>query len=343
LPADGLHVSGVLSVVAAGLYLGRQTPRIITAETRIQARDTWEVMSHILESLTFLLVGLYLPYARQAWHNYPPIDLCRDVLAIAAAIGVVRLLISLPAAYAPRWGIRSGEEASVDLRQALFLGWAGLRGGDSLVIALTLPDVMSEPAVSPGRQLVVVLTFGVVLISIFIQGPSLRPIARFLGLQDDGLANAEERGARYQVELAGLSALDGIDPASFDWVDGLVVSEVMQQLRDMHATAPVSTSLETKALAPPVNRAWIRAYYDMRSRMVRAERAEVINLRDSEVINELVMNRLLRELDLEEVLLADKLHSITSAPGAAGAAEGDAIAEGARRDSQMLQQGDSKL
>src|SRR5262249_17260823 len=94
LPADALHVSGVLSVVAAGLYLGRQTPRIITAETRIQARDTWEVMSHILESLTFLLVGLYLPYAREAWHKYPPLDLLRDVLAIVAAIVVARLLIS---------------------------------------------------------------------------------------------------------------------------------------------------------------------------------------------------------------------------------------------------------
>jgi len=317
LPADALHVSGVLSVVAAGLYLGRETPRIITAETRMQARDTWDVMSHILENLTFLLVGLDLPYAREAWHHYRLLDLLWYVIAICGAIALVRLAATLLTAYAPRWLGRSADAAAPNFRQVLFVGWAGLRGGDSLVIALTLPMVFAEPAVSPGRNLVIVLTFGVVLVSIFVQGPSLRPVARWLKLQDDGLAVAEERDARHQVALAGLSALDGLDPASFDWVDGLVVSEVMQQLREMYATAPVSSSIETKTLEPPPNRAWVRAYFDMRSRMVRAERVEVIQLRDSEVINEQVMNRLLRELDLEEVLLADKLRSITSLSSAA--------------------------
>jgi Na+/H+ antiporter len=309
LPADAAHVSGVLSVVAAGLCLGRLAPRIMTAQARVQARETWEVVSHYLESLTFLLIGLDLPFAREALHNYRPLELIGYVIVVSVVLSAVRFLMVLPTAYFQRWASRE-LATKLNLRYLFFLGWAGLRGGDSLVIALTLPQALSEPGLSPGRNFVIVLTFGVVLVSVFIQGPSLRPVAQLLGLRDDGLARAEERDARHQVALAGLCALEGINPASFDWVDGLVVSEVMQELREMHATAPVSSSLETKGLTPPNNRAWIHAYYEMRSRMVRAERAEAIRLRDAEVINEEVMYRILREMDLEEVLLTDRLRFI---------------------------------
>jgi len=321
VPATALHVSGVFAVVVAGIYIGRRGPHFMSPETRIQARDTWDVVTYILESLTFLLIGLDLPYAQEALHDFSGWDLIRYTAAVSGVIVLVRILAGFPAAIVPRWlaAFRGQKAAVPPWRHVLFVGWAGLRGGDSLIVALTLPVSIAVGSPFPSRNLIIVMTFGVVLISILIQGLSLRPLARLLGLRSDGLAEAEERIARHRVALAGLAALDGIDAASVPQVDGLVVSEILQQLRDMHASEPVSSSLETRSLAPPVNRAWIRAYHEMRSRMVRAERTEAVRLRDEDVVSDEVMYRLLRAIDFEEVLLEAKL---------------TAIADGARKPQQ---------
>lgn len=322
LPADAIHVSGVLAVVVAGLYLGRMAPALSSAETRLQARNIWEVIAFVLESLTFLLIGLDLPYARVALGEYSLWQLLGYSCMLSAVIAVVRMASAFPTAYLSRWAKGSaGQQAPLAWRNVLFVGWAGLRGGDSLIVALTIPVAVTTGSPFPDRNLIIVLTFGVVLISILLQGVSLRFVAQMLGLRNDGSADGEERNARYLVSQAGLSALDAVAAklatdavgtvAEGTVAQGAVVVEVITFLREAYASEPVSSSLETRQLVPPVNLAWASAYQDLRSQMVRAERAEVIRLRDEDVINDEVMQRLLRSGDLEEILLDTKSAAAT--------------------------------
>ena len=306
LPADGAHVSGVIAVVVAGVYLGRTVPLITAAETRIEGRGVWGILTFLLEGLTFLLIGLDLPYARDALADYSLARLVVYAFILSGVIAVVRLLCAFPIANLPRWVQRKTYRPVPPWRNVIFVGWAGLRGGDSLLVALTLPVAAAGGAPFPGRNLIIVMTFGVVLISILLQGFSLRPLVALLGLRDDGLSRTEERQARHLVAEAGLGALDLIRPSGTSATDATVTREVIDFLREVHASEPVSSSLSTHSLAAPANLAWVRSYHDIRLQMVRAEGDEVVHLRDQAVINDEVMYRLLRVNDLEEVLLASK-------------------------------------
>jgi len=304
LPADLAHVSGVISVVVAGVYLGRTVPLTTAAETRIEGRGVWGVLTFLLEGLTFLLIGLDLPYARDALADYSLSRLLGYAFIISGVIAVVRLLCAFPIANLPRWVQRKTYRPVPPWRNVVFVGWAGLRGGDSLIVALTLPVAATGGAPFPSRNLIIVLTFGVVLISILLAGFSLRPLVTLLRLRDDGLSNTEERQARHLVAEAGLNALDSISTSGTSDADAAVTRGVIDFLREVHASEPVSSSLSTRSLAPPANLAWVKSYHDIRSQMVRAEGDEVVHLRDEAVINDEVMYRLLRVNDLEEVLLA---------------------------------------
>ena len=129
IPANELGCSGVLAVVAMGLFLGRGGPRIITAETRLQATAMWEILTFLLEGLIFIFIGLQLP---QVVHAIDPHALQRLVMvsvAVAAAMIVTRILWMFPGAYLPPWiEARIGRTAPryPPWRNILFVGWAGI-------------------------------------------------------------------------------------------------------------------------------------------------------------------------------------------------------------------------
>ena len=142
IPADRLGLSGVLAVVAVGLFLGRRGARIVSPHTRLQATGMWEVVSFLLEGLIFILIGLELPLVLEALRVHSISTLVGLAAAVsgaaiarAPALGLSRRLrtaISPALVGKPRSRTRRG-------RASTFVGWAGLRGGDSLVIALALP------------------------------------------------------------------------------------------------------------------------------------------------------------------------------------------------------------
>jgi CPA1 family monovalent cation:H+ antiporter len=312
LPADAAGASGILAVVVAGFYAGRKGPRVIPAESRIRARDTWAVVTFVLESLTFLLIGLDLPYAREALSEYSLGMLILYAGTLSAAIAAVRLVSAFPTAYLNFWLSNDAKKPGRPAprwQNVLFFALSGLRGGDSLVVALTLPLTIQGGAPFPGRNLIIVLTFGIVLFSILVQGLSLRPAVKALGLRGDGLAEAEERDATHRVAEAGIAALKSVDAGPLKEGESEILCRVLRHLREMHATEPVSSSIETRQLAPPSNLEWLRIYQKLRTQMVLAERAELVRLRDQEVISDDVMNRLLHAADLEEVLLSTKMQA----------------------------------
>jgi len=287
LPAFLLGTSGILAVVACGLYLGRVGPSIVSPGTRIMSAGLWSVVTFLLESLTFMLIGLELPQLAPALHAMAWQRLAAMAALVALTTFVVRLVWIFPGAALsyigrqwPGW------------RGVLFVGWAGLRGGDSVVIALALPVAVAGGRPFPARELTIFLTFSVILATLVIQGLTLAPVARLLGLHADDGQRAEETLARRTILEAGLARLEQLAAkgAPGPLVEYLRVRQT-QRLR----------SLGQPPGAP--QRMPVAAFLGARRAMLAAERKALLALRNAGAIGDGVMRRLQEDLDLESVLL----------------------------------------
>jgi CPA1 family monovalent cation:H+ antiporter len=275
-----------------GLYFGRRGPRIVTAETRLQGTAMWEMLTFLLEGLIFILIGLQLPQVIRTLDEGAIARLVGVSVAVVAAMIVTRMLLMFPGAYLPRWLERRLGRATTPYppwRGLLFTGWAGIRGGDSLVIALALPYVGSHGAPLPGREAVIFITFVVIFITLVVQGLTLAPIIRLLGIVGGKEEDAEERHARTASIRAGAVALERFA------AEGAGDVETMAELRKITAHKLKRLDDSPSPTAP--------AHLRPRLAMIAAEREAVITLRDRDEISDVVMRRLLQEFDHEEVLL----------------------------------------
>jgi CPA1 family monovalent cation:H+ antiporter len=213
--------------------------------------------------------------------------------------------------------IRGTHEPLPSWQSIFFVAWAGLRGGDSLVLALSLPLQTASGARFPAREQIVFITFSVIFITLVVQGPTLAPLLRRLGLGIEEEAEAEESHARLAVAEAGLRALE--DPT----IAASSHPEVVRYLRQRHrqrarrwaAREAQPHEGQTGDIAhdhfvpAPSHEAGAldedRAaeYRRVRSAMLAAELDTVLTLRDDGVIADDVMRRIQRDLDLETMLL----------------------------------------
>ena len=338
LPADLVGVSGVVAVVTAGMYLARRLSNAGGPEFRLQNQSLWSVVTFLLESLVFILVGLELPYVMRSLGGSPLVELIKEAALICACVVVVRMLWVIPSTYVGRTlgGWLRGERAEYPpWRWILFIGWSGLRGGDSLVIALALPLTTASGAPFPARGQIIFVTFCVILVTLVVQGPTIAPLARWLGLRGDTGGENEEAHARLSATEAGLRVLASPQFASSPY------PEIVRYLRQRHRQrARRWASQEARRQAHPPNderhEHFVAApsheagalddrraveYRRIRSAMIRAERQALFDLRDRDVIADDAMRRVLRDLDLETVLLESRepvVEPVTEAPWAAG-------------------------
>jgi CPA1 family monovalent cation:H+ antiporter len=320
LPAELLGASGILSVVATGMYVARAVPRLVGPATRVLFLSTWTVVTFMLESLVFILVGLELPYVLRALDRLPLSTLLREAAIVTLCVILVRLVWVMPSTYIFRsLGrlIRGSHEPLPSWRLVLFVAWAGLRGGDSLVLALSLPLQTASGARFPAREQIVFITFCVIFASLVLQGPTLAPLLRRLGLRVEEEDAAEESHARLAVAEAGLRTLEEPTIATSSY------PEVVRYLRQRHRqrarrwaareAQPHEGTTEDIAhdhfVPAPSHEAGAldehRAveYRRVRSAMLAAELDTILTLRDDGVIGDDVMRRIQRDLDLETMLL----------------------------------------
>jgi Na+/H+ antiporter len=285
LAADRFETSGVLAVVTVGLYLGRAEPKLASARTRLQAAGLWTVMSFLLESLSFILIGLALPWIVQHVRGESPWGLARQAALITATVILVRLAWVFPGA----WLAGAMGKQTFRWRGVFFVGWTGLRGGTSLALALALPLVDDDGTPFPARAVIVVLTFAVILGTLVVQGATLAPLARVLKLQ--GHADTQEESvARIAVVEAGLARLDDLTR------DDTTSSPVVDHLRNAH-----NARLSALTNATATYRA--DTFLRLRGAMLDAERSALIELRDNGTIGDDVLRKVQEDLDLETVLL----------------------------------------
>jgi CPA1 family monovalent cation:H+ antiporter len=301
IPADRLGLSGVLAVVAVGLYLGREGPRIVSPDTRMQAANMWDVMTFVLEGLIFILIGLDLPLVTQDLAGSSVASLTLYGVVISATAMAVRMLWIFPAAYLPRrfdeW--RGRETHYPSWRGVFFAGWAGIRGADSLVIALALPLTTTAGRPFPGRSPIIYVTFVVILVTLVFQGLTLAPLVRWLAQHTDGedVEQDEETLARLRIAKAGLARLDELiaqDPRHAD---------AARRLRTHHAHRVHRYEHRRRHTRHERDEAEAQAARAARAEMLQAERRELVRLRDDGTISDDVMRRVQHELDLEQMLI----------------------------------------
>jgi CPA1 family monovalent cation:H+ antiporter len=303
IPADRVGASGILAVVATGLYLGRVGPRLVSPGTRLQAVALWDMIVFILEGLIFILIGLYLPSSIEALKNHSLGSLLGISAVISAVVVLIRLVGVFPAAYGLRF---LAKWPYPPWRHVAFIGWAGMRGGDSLVIALALPLVTGAGTPFPARDLIIFVTFSVILVTLVLQGFTFAGSIRLLGLRDGGEDLREEAQARRMALEAGLARLEELarEPgASRDHID---------DLRDRHARRLHHLMVKDQPVLFRDKREYFAIYRRLRSEMLQAERQALIKLRDDGVIGDAVLHTVQHDFDLEASLLEhDEIHDET--------------------------------
>ncbi len=305
---DHLHVSGVLATVAAGLVLGRRQHERFGALTRIQARAVWSVAVFILESLVFILIGLALRGVQQ---RLPASALDTGAMGLAIA-GIILALIAARfawiglSAYVVRFLFPAVRRRDPYPSPAILIvmGWAGMRGVVSLAIALSIPVGF------PGRDFITVASMAVILVSILVQGTTLRPLIRVMKLQGFTLVQRptlSEPAARALMIQAELSAVQ----AASRRADG--TERYPHLVEDYRRRAAMAVSDEDAGGRPQNER---REHISAVMAANRAGRQKILALYRAGAIHDVVLHALEVELDLEEVSLRN------ASGGADGAASG---------------------
>src|SRR6266567_2813328 len=212
---ERLHVSGILAVVIAGMYYGWRAPRVLSGRMRLQAVPVWEMVLFILNGVLFVLIGLQLP---QAIHALPPgsaFRIAKLAVLVLSVIVLVRFVWMFAATYLPRLFSQTFRRKNrVPWQHTALIAWIGLRGADSLAGALAIPFLLPTGEPFPGRNLILLLTFCVIFGTLVLQGLTLAPLVRWLGIVDDHVTEKEEKLARLKANEAALARLEELETFS---------------------------------------------------------------------------------------------------------------------------------
>jgi Na+/H+ antiporter len=299
LIAEQVHVSGVLAVVIAGLYYGWHLPELTSSRTRLQAGPVWEMFEFLLNGFIFLLIGLQLPTVLQRLAGRSIIQLVWYATAISLAVILIRILWVYPAAYLPRLLFKRlrKRDPYPAWQHVTIIGWTGMRGVVSLAAALALPMTIENGKPFPGRDLILFLTFIVILVTLVVQGLSLPMLIRWLGIEVDRSAEKEELEARLKANQAALTRLSEI--ANSRKVNPDTVNHLRVEYEDRIAQLEVS-----EPAGNHTQRGLFSSDYDwLAHEALATERRMIIQLRNEQVINDEVLRRIQRDIDLAEARL----------------------------------------
>ena len=299
LAAEQVGVSGVLAVVAAGLYSGWRDPVRMDAETRQTAYGVWSLLLFWLNGIAFVLLGLQFPTLLAAVSgHYPALQLLGFTAAVTGTAMLARLVWVFPGTYLPFLlpNVRRKEKPA-SVAAVVVTGWAGMRGTVTLAAALSIPLLLPDGTPFPGRDIVIFLAFGVIAGTLLVQGTTLEPLIRRLGLREDESRPKEERLARMTAVEAGLKTLRELEAgaATPDQTAALghVIAEYEQRLAVLTAEGETRRSAHRRR----------HANHHYRTAALLAERRALDDLwRRGHIIDE-VHRPLQQLLDHEESML----------------------------------------
>jgi hypothetical protein len=212
---------------------------------------------------------------------------------------LIRILWVFPAAYLPRLLFKSirNRDPYPSWRHVTILAWTGMRGVVSLAAALAIPITIQSGNPFPDRDLILFLTFIVILATLIVQGLSLPVLIRWLGVEDDGSMEKEEREARLKANQAALARLNEIgkrEPAKADALQRLRV-EYEDHIRQVEGAEPESAGMPLRLFSSEFER--------LSHEALLVERRTILKLRNEDAISDEVLRRIQQDIDLAEARL----------------------------------------
>jgi CPA1 family monovalent cation:H+ antiporter len=298
LPAENLHVSGVLATVTAGMYLSRRWSSLYSAETRLVGESIWNVLTFLMNGAVFILLGLQL---RSIVHDLmskfsePAGRLIWEATEIALVVIAVRFLWVFPATYLPRFipAIRRIDPPP-PWRFPFVISWAGMRGIVSLAAALAVPITDAGGRPFPGRAEIIFTTFVVIFATLVLQGITLPLVIRVLKVDDDDQLERREIEIRIKALKAGMLRLRELEPefdSTTEWeVEGRILAEYEHRITHLRGHADGTAEDTPETLAD----------HRLQEEALAAERREIASLRSLGEIPGEIYRNIERDLDLAE-------------------------------------------
>jgi len=294
--------SGVLATVACGLYVSWNGPRLIPSATRLQGIFFWDLIVYLIEGLVFLVTGLQARTLIEQTQRFELHDLMVATAWTTLIVIVARYIWVFPATYIPRWvssRLRK-RDPSPPWQPVFFLAFAGMRGVDSLAVALAIPYVVASGQPFPHRDLILFVTFGVIIVTLVGQGIMLPAVMRWLGLTKLGKI---ERKDEIRRELHARQA-------ALKQVEKRLEKAIKEHDLPGYAIDHLRTRNQSRLQIIPSNLTedvdHMRQTAKVKAELIEAERDFIYQLlRDGKITDE-ARRRIEYELDLEEASVANR-------------------------------------
>jgi Na+/H+ antiporter len=298
LTADRLRASGVLAVVACGLYLSRRSSTFFSPGVRLQAWAVWEALDFILNGVVFVLIGLQLPYVLSGIHGYSHRTLLLYGGLFSALVIGLRMIWVFPGAwlaYRIRHGTLHQQVTPPRFKGLLVLGWTGMRGVIALAAAIALPQALADGSPFPQRNLIVFLAFCVIFVTLVLQGLTLPWLVRILGIADQAGPNLEEHNARKEMLEAALAYIEGERTKNVTEFTA-IYEDLTKHYRHRLTDVIGKGNNEEEGISPKHHERLERISREL----LRLERQTAVRLRNEGRINDETLRTLEHELDLRE-------------------------------------------
>lgn len=306
LLAEHFHMSGVLAVVTAGLYLSHRSHESLTYQTRMQATSVWITLEFLLTGFVFILIGMQLPSIMRNIKGDSLLQAFGYGVLITTVAIIVRIMWVFPGAYVPLWfaNLRKKHKEHIDWRYVLVISWAGMRGVVSLAAAMAIPLTLADGTAFPQRDMILFITFCVIFLTLAVHGLSLRLIIRLMKIKPDiEKAKQEENEIRHHICAQALSFIDEHITV------GKYAEEAVLRLRSKYEINLRLVSEEDEAAHLAVHKAntTLLEYAKAQKRVLDFERSVIIKLHRDAAMSSDILKKLERELDIEESRLTEQL------------------------------------
>jgi CPA1 family monovalent cation:H+ antiporter len=298
ITAEWLHVSGILAVVAAGLWASANEVSELGAEQRQHTREVWRMIGFAMNGLVFVILGLELPGMITGVSRYAPADLALYAIVLWIALAVLRMAWVFASAYLRfrlRWGW-TGSRHGPDPRRVFLVGWASVRGSITLATALSVPLLTVAGTPFPERDLVVFLAAATIILTLALNGAPLPWLIRRFELTADPSEAREEQHARVEAARASAQAVEAAMRELAQPEDRLFAQQLLREADGrLELYAGPEPQARLRALRWSVRRA-------LRMTAIDAERRRLRELRDADEINDETLRAIDEELDERELL-----------------------------------------
>jgi Na+/H+ antiporter len=293
IAAESLHASGVLATVACGLYLGHKRSRALSTQARLESAAVWNTLDFVLNGLVFVLIGLQLPHILAGIRNLS----LPTLLLYGAFLTLVLIALRLTWVFAESWISRMIRQLvkrpapALSAKETFIVGWTGMRGVIALAAAFSLPEVLNDGSAFPQRDVLIFLTFCVILITLVAQGLSLPLLIRKLGIAVTSAPNCDENEARRRMLSAAINHIQDLrsrdNPANEE-----ALADLLHHYQERLEEAESSSTTRSSDVAN------YKKYRVLSSQLRAVERSAILDMRDQNTAKDEVLHTLERELDL---------------------------------------------